>query len=78
MHNITSHDHLLIPDVWLKLTPAKTELFIWFAMPNRLLTREWLFNIGLCPIASNIYAFYGKFGESADHILLTCIKSWKL
>ena len=40
MHIIASHGHLLIPNVWLKLTPVKTELFMWFAMLDRLPTRD--------------------------------------
>ena len=58
MHNIASHDQIIIPDVWLNLCPAKTELFLWFALLEKLPTRDHLFSIGLSTLAMNKCVFF--------------------
>ena len=78
LHNITSHDQIIMPDVWLNLSPAKTELFLLFALLNKLPTKDHLFFIGLCSLAMNKCVFCGQFGETANHLLFLCNKSWQL
>ena len=78
LHNITSHDQIIMPDVWLNLSPAKTELFLWFALLDKLPTKDRLFSIGLCSLAMNKCVFCGQFGETANHLLFLCNKSWQL
>ena len=73
---IASHDQVILPDIWLNISPAKTELFLWFGFLDKLPTRDHLFSIGLCPIGSNFCIFCGRFGESTEHILLHCHFSW--
>ena len=67
---------MILPDIWLNISPAKTELFLWFTFLDKLPTRDHLFSIGLCPIGSNFCIFCGRFGESTEHILLHCHFSW--
>ena len=67
-----------MPDVWLNLALAKTKLFIWFAMLDKLPTRDHMFYIELCPLIMNKCVFYGHFGETSYHLLILCIKSWRL
>ena len=64
-------DTLVMPKIWLNVSPTKTELFSWFAMMEKLPTRAYLFRIGLCSIATNVCAFCGHFGEKTDHVLVT-------
>ena len=51
---------------------------MWFAMLDKLPTRDHLFYIGLCPLIMNKCVFCGHFGETSDHLLISCIKSWRL
>ena len=76
MRLIASHDQVILPDIWLNITPAKTELFLWFVFLDKLPTKDYLFSIGACPIGSNFCVFCGQFGESTNHVLLHCHFSW--
>ena len=69
---VASKDQLMLPSVWSNLSPPKAELFMWFACLNKLPIRDRLFSIGLCPLAANRWVFCGRFGETSDHILLSC------
>ena len=78
LHNIASHDHIIMPDVWLNLSPAKTKLFLWFALLDKLPNKDHLFSIWLYSLAMNKCVFCGQFGETANHILFLYNKSWRV
>jgi len=64
-----------LKSVWSNLVPYRIEFFVWLALRERIVTRDFLWRRNMLAEEDNLCPMCDERGESVHHILLHCSKA---
>ncbi|XP_057719827.1 uncharacterized protein LOC130934259 [Arachis stenosperma] len=64
--------------IWKGLVPPRVEVFVWFALTDRISTKERLSRLGVINQQDTLCVLCNNCVESSHHLLLGCSFSWQI